>query len=160
METQISNIEGMFKTNTDIVNKAIGDVGAEDWFRSPGDDSNHLMWVMGHLIVHRGRALQILGGDWDASWAPLFARGAQRVGDTEYPSSAEMQQMWNQVSTELCAAVRNAPPDVLAQQAPPGPPSFDGKLSGTIAFFAFHDAYHSGQVSYLRKWLGYGQTVG
>ena len=50
--------------------------------------------------------------------------------------------------------------DMLAKAAPTGPPSFDGKVSGTVAFFAFHDAYHTGQVSYLRKWLGHGQTVG
>jgi uncharacterized damage-inducible protein DinB len=64
------------------------------------------------------------------------------------------------VSAELSAALSNAPADALSKPAPPGPPSFDGKLSGTVAFFAFHDTYHAGQISYLRKWLGYGQTVG
>jgi len=29
-----------------------------------------------------------------------------------------------------------------------------------VAFLAFHETYHVGQVSYLRKWLGYGQSVG
>jgi hypothetical protein len=150
----------MFKTNTDIVNKAIANVAAEDWFRKPGDDSNHLMWVIGHLTVHRGRTLNLLGGDWDTSWAPLFARGAQRVADTEYPSSEEMRTAWEKVSADLLNAVGSVPADVLTKSAPAGPPSFDGKLSGTVAFFAFHDTYHAGQISYLRKWLGYGQTVG
>ena len=54
METDLTNTAGMFKTNTDIVNKAIADVDPEHWFRNPGDDSNHLMWIMGHLVVHRG----------------------------------------------------------------------------------------------------------
>ena len=67
---QIANI---FKANTDIVSRAINDVAPEDWFRKPGDDSNHLMWVMGHLIVHRGMTLKLLGGKWETSWAPLFA---------------------------------------------------------------------------------------
>jgi hypothetical protein len=160
METDFTNIAGMFKTNTDIVNKAIADVAPEDWFRKPGDDSNHLLWVMGHLIVHRGRTLQVLGADWDASWASLFARGAERIADAEYPTGEEMREAWSQVSAELSAALRNASPNALGQAAPKGPPSFDGKLGGTVAFFAFHDTYHTGQISYLRKWLGYGQTVG
>lgn len=49
---------------------------------------------------------------------------------------------------------------MLATASPEGMPSFDKKLSGTVAFLAFHDAYHTGQVSFLRKWLGYGQTIG
>jgi uncharacterized damage-inducible protein DinB len=160
METGIANVAGMFKANTEIVGKAIADVQPEHWFRKPGEDSNHLMWVLGHLVVHRGRTLNVLGADWDSPWASLFARGAERVDDAEYPSIEEMRAAWKQVSDELTAALREAPADVLTKDAPKGPPSFDGKVSGTVAFLAFHDTYHAGQISYLRKWLGYGQTVG
>src|SRR5262245_35359321 len=58
METDFKNITGMFKTNTDIVNKALEGVEPEHWFRKPGDDSNHLTWVLGHLIVHRAQTLK------------------------------------------------------------------------------------------------------
>jgi uncharacterized damage-inducible protein DinB len=160
METAFSNISGMFRANTDIISKAIADVRPEDWFRQPGNDSNHLMWLLGHVVVHRGYALKMLGLDWNSSWASLFARGAQRVGDADYPSIEEMRTAWQQVSEQLSATLRQPPADLLAKPAPEGPPSFDKKLSGTVAFFAFHDAYHAGQVSFLRKWLGYGQTVG
>jgi hypothetical protein len=64
------------------------------------------------------------------------------------------------VSGGLVSALQQPNADVLTKNAPKGPPSFDGKISGTVAFYAFHDTYHVGQVSYLRKWLGYGQTVG
>jgi len=160
MEIDIANVAGMFKANTDIVGKAIADVKPEHWFRKPGEDSNHLMWVIGHLVVHRGRTLNILGADWDTPWASLFARGAERVDDTAYPSVEEMRNAWKQVSDELAATLRAAPADVLMKDAPKGPPSFDGKVSGTVAFFAFHDTYHVGQISYLRKWLGFGRAVG
>jgi len=160
METDFSNIAGMFKTNTYIVNKTISEVRPEDWFRNPGDDSNHLLWLLGHLTVHRGKALKTLGQDWDTSWASLFFRGAERIDAAEYPSVDEVREAWDQVSQQLSAALREPPADVLAQPAPDGPLSFDKKVSGTIAFYAFHDAYHTGQVSYLRKWLGYGRAVG
>ncbi len=160
METGFSHIAGMFKVNTDIINKAIADISPEHWFQKPGDNSNHLMFILGHLVVHRGKTLKTLGVNWDNPWAQLFARGAERVADAEYPSIDEMRAAWNQVSAELAGTLKQPNPDVLAQDAPKGPPTFDGKISGTIAFFAFHDTYHVGQVSYLRKWLGYGQTVG
>ena len=160
METDFKNISGMFRTNTDIINKAIADVRPEDWFRTPGDDSNHLMWLLGHVVVHRGQVLKTIGVDWNRSWAPLFARGAQRGDDAEYPTVDEMRAAWDEISEQLKGALREPAADVLTQPAPEGPPSFDKKLSGTVAFYAFHDTYHTGQVSFLRKWLGYGQTIG
>jgi uncharacterized damage-inducible protein DinB len=160
MEADFSNIAGMFKINTDIVNKAIADVSPEHWFNKPGDHSNHLMFVLGHLLIHRGKTLNTLGVNWNSSWTELFSRGAERVADAEYPSVDEIRAAWNQVSGELVSALQQPNADVLTKDAPKGPPSFDGKISGTVAFYAFHDTYHVGQVSYLRKWLGYGQTVG
>jgi hypothetical protein len=160
MEMDFANVAGMFKFNTDIINKATADINPEHWFKKPGDDSNHLMFVMGHLVVHRGSTLKTLGGDWNAPWARLFASGAERVADADYPSIDEIRTAWNQVSAELSAVLRQPNKDVLTKDAPKGPPSFDGKISGIVAFYAFHDTYHVGQVSYLRKWLGYGQTVG
>ncbi|HYV14220.1 MAG TPA: DinB family protein [Pyrinomonadaceae bacterium] len=160
METDFKNISGIYRANTDIINKAIADVRPEDWFRKPGDDSNHLMWLLGHVVVHRGLVLKTIGGQWESSWAPLFTRGSERVDDAEYPSVDEIQEAWNQISEQLKNALREAPEDVLATASPEGMPSFDKKLSGTVAFLAFHDAYHTGQVSFLRKWLGYGQTIG
>lgn len=39
MDKDFANIEGMFKTNTDIVKKALDEVPPERWFIKPGDDS-------------------------------------------------------------------------------------------------------------------------
>ena len=160
METDFKNISGMFRFNTDIISKAIDGVRSEDWFRTPGDDSNHLMWLLGHVVVHRGQVLKTLGIDWNSSWASLFARGSDRVDEAEYPTVDEMRAAWDEISQQLKAALRESSPEVLTKPAPQGPPSFDQTLSGTVAFYAFHDTYHTGQVSFLRKWLGYGQTIG
>ena len=160
METDFTNIAGIFKSNTDIVNKAIGNVDPEHWFKGPGDDSNHLMFLMGHLVVHRGHTLRALNVEWKTRWLSLFSQGADRVADTAYPSVEEMRAAWEEVSTKLANALKEPTADVLAKTTPKGLPTYDGKISGTVAFFAFHDAYHVGQVSYLRKWLGYGKTIG
>ena len=160
METSFSNIKGMFKTNTDIINMAIADVKDEDWLRQPGDNSNHLLWLLGHVVVHRGLVLKTVGADWNASWAPLFARGSERVNAAQYPSVEEMRDAWNQVSEQIKATLNGSPAEVLNKPSAEGIPSFDKQVSGSVAFLAFHDTYHTGQISFLRKWLGYGQTIG
>src|SRR5215208_5689843 len=113
METDFKNISGMFSANSDIISKAIADVRHEDWFRAPGDDSNHLMWLLGHVVIHRRQVLKTLGREWDSSWASLFARGTQRLDDAEYPTIDERRVAWQQISEQLKAALREAPADVL-----------------------------------------------
>src|SRR5215813_12391121 len=112
METDFKNIAGMFKTNTDIINKAIAGVEPDHWFRKPGDDSNHLTWVLGHLIVHRGHTLKLLGVDWDNAWAETFARGSERVADAQYPTIDEIRDAWQDVSERLSAALKTPQADV------------------------------------------------
>jgi len=90
----------------------------------------------------------------------LFTRGATLAAQDQYPAVEEIRSGWDEVSTKLMASFSEAPADLLARPATKGPPSFDGKISGLVAFLAFHETYHVGQVSYLRKWLGYGQSVG
>jgi len=160
METDNKNIAGIFKANTDIVNRAVAGIEAAHWFKAPGDDSNHLTWMLGHLIVHRGEVLRTLGVDFDNAWYQMFKPGSGRLADADYPSPEELRSAWQNVSDRLSGALKSAPEDVMTQEAPKGPPSFDGKMSGTVAFYALHDTYHVGQVGFLRKWLGYGQTIG
>src|SRR6185369_14818433 len=125
METDFKNISGIYRANTDIINKAIADVRPEDWFRAPGDDSNHMMWLLGHVVVHRGQVLKVLGVDWNSSWASLFAPGSERVDETQYPTVDEMRAAWDEISQQLKAALRETSPDALTKPAPNGPPSFD-----------------------------------
>lgn len=160
MNTDFANIAGMFKTNTGIVKKAVEEISREHWFRRPGDDSNHLMWVAGHLIVSRQGVLKSLDTEWSFPWSSLFSRGAKLTTPEQYPGVEEIRNAWEDVSNRLLASLSSASAEVLAKPAPQGPPTFDGKISGLVAFLAFHETYHVGQVSYLRKWLGYGQSVG
>jgi DinB superfamily len=160
MNADFANIEGMFKTNTDIVKKAIAEVPAERWFLRPGDNSNHLMWVAGHLVWSRGLVLRWLGVEWMSPRQSLFERGAKLTTPDRYPAVEEILAAWDDVSVKLLASLRAAGGDFLGRPAPKGPPSLDGKISGLVAFLAFHETYHVGQLSYLRKWLGYGQSVG
>src|SRR5216684_8296554 len=108
METALAIIEGMFKTNTDIVKKAIEGILVEHWFLRPGDDSNHLMWVAGHLVVSRGAVLKSLGREWAVSWSPLFTRGASLAAPEQYPGVAEVRSAWEGVSAKLLTSLAGA----------------------------------------------------
>jgi hypothetical protein len=107
----------------------------------PDDDSNHLMWVAGHLVVHRAAVLKYLGADWETSWASLFKLGEKLTADDKYPSIDDIRTAWEVVSKKLSASLSEPPSERLSRPAPKGSPSFDGKVSGLVAFLAFHETY-------------------
>jgi uncharacterized damage-inducible protein DinB len=160
METDFSMIVSIFKANKQLFEKATQGIPPEKWLTRPSNDSNHLLWVAGHIVVHRAIILKLLGLAWLAPWAKLFARGAKLLAPEQYPEPGEIQHAWDDVSQKLSASLATVPAEVLAKPAPKESPSFDGTVGGQIAFLCFHETYHVGQMSYLRKWLGYGQVVG
>ena len=158
MDTDFGYISGIFGTNTDIVKRATEGIRPEHWLLQPGDASNPLTWVAGHLVASRDTVLKALGSEWSAPWTSLFARGAKLAAPGQYPGVEEIRRAWNDVSEQLAASLASVPADVLAR--PHEKPSFDGTVGGFVAFLALHETYHVGQLGYLRKWLGYGQLVG
>lgn len=160
MSVEISTILNTLKSNNQLFEKSTQGIPAEKWLAQPGGDSNHLLWIAGHLVVHRALIPKLLGREWSAPWEKLFVRGAKLVPPEQLPGVDEVRRAWGEVSDLLTASLANASPEALAQPMKEKRPSFDGTVSGSIAFLSFHETYHLGQMSYLRKWLGYGQVVG
>jgi uncharacterized damage-inducible protein DinB len=160
MSTDLSTIGDMFKTNAYLFEKATRDIPPERWLTQPGVNSNHLLWLAGHLFVSRASALKMLGGEWSAPWESLFKRGANLTSPEQYPAPEAIQTVWRVVTDKLTTALPNASKEVLAKKAQEGSPSLDGTVGGLIAFLCLHETYHMGQLGYVRKSLGYGQTVG
>ena len=160
MSNDISIIASTFKSNTQLFEKSTQGIPAEKWLARPSDHSNHLLWIAGHVVVHRALIPKLLGREWSAPWAKVFARGAKLAAPEQLPAVEEILRAWVEVSEMLTASLTSAAADVVAQPVKTQLPSFDGTIGGSIAFLSFHETYHMGQMSYLRKWLGYGQVVG
>jgi hypothetical protein len=90
-------------------------------------------------------------------WLPHFDTGSH-LGDAErdaHPTLDELLARWRALDDaiarrlgELTEAELSAPPTARL-------PSPDGTLRGALAAVAFHEAYHLGQLGYVRRWLGY-----
>jgi uncharacterized damage-inducible protein DinB len=159
-KTDFSIIASMFLANAQSFEKAIEGIPPEQWLRRPGEDSNHLTWVAGHIVTMRAIVPRFLGLEWSAPWENLFARGARLAAPDEYPDPGEIKRAWHEVSGKLSGALANISTEVLERPVPKEAFSLDGKVGGSIALLSLHETYHVGQAGYLRKWLGYGQAVG
>ena len=158
--TDLSAVKGMFEINSQLFEKISSAVPAELWLSRPGDDSNHMTWVAGHAVVHRAMVSKVLGSRWSAAWEGLFKRGEKVHAGTKYPTPQELQQAWKEVSEQLRASLTVASAEALSKPVPSPSPSLDGTVGGLVAFLCLHETYHVGQMSFLRKMLVCGQTVG
>lgn len=149
-----------FRQNAQIFNKSAAGLAPGEWLQRPGERGNHLLWIMGHAMWSRSGVLKLLGCEWSRPWLGMFGRGAKLEDAARYPSPAEVTQAWQEVDGALTAAFEKCTAEKLATAAPERIPSFDGKLSGTLAFLAFHESYHAGQAAYLRTWLGHDGVAG
>jgi uncharacterized damage-inducible protein DinB len=139
----------------------VKDLTPEEWLKRPEGAANHIEWIVGHVLWARTAVLSRLGAKWSAPWIGLFARGVKVDDTAAYPSPDALMAAWQEVTAALNMALENASDDLVGQPAPqPGPPSADGKLSGTIRFLAWHETYHVGQLSYVRGLLGHKSLMG
>jgi hypothetical protein len=157
--TGIASTASTFRFNSEFLAKSYAGLTDEEWLRQPSATTNHILWIVGHVIWARASVLKMLGSPWTRPWLVLFGRG-QKLGAGEYPAPHELAEAWTEMSAALAAAFEAVTPEVLAAPAPERIPSFDGTLGGTIGFLAFHESTHVGQAAYLRKWLGYEGTMG
>jgi hypothetical protein len=148
-----------FEANTPVFPQALDGVSEEELRRAPSDHNSSMLWLAGHLVRGRGRALIALGlsaDPWD-----MFGRGTHLDPSVHYPTKQEILHRWAEYSGQLHHALRGLKDgDIKKQAQMPNPPSLDGTVGGQVAFLAFHEAYHIGQLGYVRKWLGHSALAG
>jgi len=147
--------------NNGFLLNTVKDLPPEEWTRRPNDCTNHIAWIVGHLIWARRSILSKLGAEWSAPWLGLFARGTKLDGTAAYPSPDTLIDAWKEVGEVLNKALENASEETLGcGVVPPGPPSADGKIGGQVRFLAWHETYHVGQASMVRCLLGHKGLMG
>jgi hypothetical protein len=158
--TRIAGAAHSFQLNNDLLKKGLDGLNTEEWLRSPGASSNHILWIVGHVIWARVAVLGLLGSEWSRPWLSLFGRGAKPADAAEYPTPEEATLAFEEVSARLTAALEGASEETLSKPSPERIPSADGQISGVLNFLAYHETIHVGQVAYLRKWLGHSGVAG
>ena len=155
MHPRIAQLSQQFTFSTNLVVRALRDVDADALLRRPAERSNPLIWIGGHLAHTRNLMLGLLGDPAELPWSgELFRTGSRPEDATRYPGGAEVLEVWREVAIRLDRRLGELTDAELDAPAPARVPSTDGTLSGCIAYFAFHEAYHAGQLGYLRRWLG------
>ena len=157
--TAVAPIALIFAFSDSLVLQALADLTPEQLWRPLTSSNNSLLWVAGHIVQTRAKVLQIVGEQVETGWGTLFDRGAKIGNPKEYPTGSEVARVMSEISPRLHSALAALDDEQLNRPASLTIPGLK-TLTDELAFFALHDAYHVGQLAYLRKGLGYPGLTG
>lgn len=139
--------------------KAVDGIEHEESLRLPEADGNCMNWVLGHLTATRGEILKLVGAEpiWQHESVQHYKRGAERLTDPDKAIDfATIRSDFAASQEPLLVALGALAPEQLAARLGF---SFVGRdddtLEQVLAGFAFHEAYHVGQLGLLRRFLGH-----
>ncbi len=129
----------------------------EESVRAPRPGGSTINWVAGHITATRNAALTRLGAPplWTPEDCKGYARGTGIRAAAEARELAAILTDYDAMQEILVARLAGLTPGDLAATGPGAPdPAKLQPLSDTLATFAFHEAYHTGQTGVLRRLLG------
>lgn len=161
--TTTKHIVRQFRLLTDWYLSVLNGIRPEDGSHVLSENTNSLEWLAGHLLVMRGRNITRLGQQTepfhyldtfvDQTLPPPSFRAFDR--DTVYPSLAECAESWVVCSKVFINALEIADERVLRTEIPLRGPTGGNTVDDLLTSIVLHEAFHIGQMSIIRKGLGY-----
>ena len=128
----------------------------DDALRQPPFRGNSLNWVMGHIVEGRNFMLELLGEPrvWsEAQCAPYATRSAPITGP------AVPHYACDDILAAAAESLRRLRAKLQSLPAASLPGGEDEGLGALLLRMAWHEAYHAGQVEYLRQLAGKDDRV-
>jgi uncharacterized damage-inducible protein DinB len=150
----------IFTVNNGFIDRSIEGLTEDELWHRPSEHTNPMYWLLGHIVHTRGALLRILGEDYRTGWGDKFQRGASLRGRGDYPSLAEIERVRAETTARLAAKLATMGEAELAREATGHQLPASKTVGDQIAFLGLHEAYHVGQLAYVRKMLGHRGIVG
>jgi hypothetical protein len=147
------------RTSKALFHRYLDDLKPQEFEHQPCPGGNSAAWVAGHLIRTDRRSLSWLGATdlpavpdgFEERFIPTRAAAAEQKG---YGDPKELMVLFDAHRDRLIDAVLAADESKFAEPAPMQSPLFTDR-GEALLFMALHTAMHLGQVSIIRRSLGY-----
>jgi uncharacterized damage-inducible protein DinB len=154
MHPSVQPLFQIYSLNTGLLHKCVKGFTEEEALSRVDQRANNAVFIGLHMADARFHLVGWLGLEQDNPFGP-FAE-VRHVDEVEaFPTLAEVMEAWDRVSEDLERHLPTLGPEALEGPAPFDIPLGKGRLLDTLAFMAQHESYHIGQLSILRKQLGF-----
>jgi uncharacterized damage-inducible protein DinB len=126
-------------------------------FQSAPSD-NHVLWILGHIALSDEWILKMITGeqaDVPAEWGTLFGYQSQVQADAgAYPPLPEVRDQFERSRQRLLDWLRAADDAQLDGALDDGGVDFAKSPREALQKEAWHEGWHAGQISTLRRAMG------
>ena len=161
--TTIEQMSKQYRLLTDWYISVLEDIKTEDGSKVISENTNSLEWLAGHLIVGRYRNIVRLGQQVetykyldtfvDRTLPPPNFSAFDR--SKKYPSLTECIEEWSKHSKIFVDVLESVDESVLKTDMPLEVPTGGKTIEDLLTFVVLHETFHIGQMSIIRKALGY-----
>jgi uncharacterized damage-inducible protein DinB len=135
----------------------------KDGSKTINDGTNSIEWLAGHLITGRYRNLVRLGVQIEPyKYLDKFINqtlpppNAIAFSKTiQYPTLTECREQWKMYSELLMERLNTLDESILKSTIPFTVPTGGNTIEDSLIFVVMHETYHIGQMSIIRKAIGY-----
>jgi hypothetical protein len=124
--------------------------------------SNSIHWLVGHIAGARRMLCGVLGMHDDLGmmeWSEHFNRGKPPENMARWPDVPFLLSDMCEVGEKLCEHISSMAPEEAETAVTEKGWAEDTRIWHAIGFFAWHEAYHIGQIGTVRRLLGYEHLV-
>ncbi len=144
--------------------KLVDDIPADKLCHQPVPHANHAIWVLGHLAYSDDGFTAALGqreSVIDESWKELFGMGSKPSPDaSKYPSLDDIKAALKRTRKALIDWIESLDEQQLLTPLPEGWNVFAPNNAAVLPSLAWHEGFHAGQLSAVRRSLGLPSTMG
>ena len=154
-------LANVYKRNQWVIEEQTKGLSHPDSLLQPEARGNCMNYVLGHVLAHRDKVLEMLGVEpvmgseqfarYDHGSEPVLADGPDVV------PLEELLSLLKRAGELLVEAIEPLTADQLEREVRLGERS--APLGQRIEFFGWHEAYHAGQTEYLRQLAGTDDDV-
>jgi uncharacterized damage-inducible protein DinB len=154
----VSRALDAFAASRKIIAGMLDGVPAEQFCHQPYPGANHALWTMGHLATVDQYFLKKLDARpetrFDEFRKMFFMKSTPQPSLSDYPPVPEVRAYFDQSRLELLDWLRSLDDDQLERPLPEPFHSFQPNLTLLFGHLSWHEGFHAGQLSVIRKSLG------
>jgi uncharacterized damage-inducible protein DinB len=154
MHPSIVSIAELYRLNTSLFEKIMGDIKDVDLTTRPLGKANSAHFIVGHLVVSRFGIAGMIGLEGRPDLKKLFGMGAKDQNPSAYPPISELMSDWMVVSEKMLKRLGEMTEAELTAAPPFEIPGVEKSVRGCINFLVFHESYHVGQLAYIARLHG------
>src|ERR1700689_3331271 len=160
--SSIQILAKQFSLHSRLFNNVLEGIEDTNGNKRVTEEVNHLQWIAGHLANVRYNHAPMLGIKEIYPYKELYTDPtlpppSNRPIDEsiKYPSLSETLKNWNTLAPVFVERVVNLSKAQQSTELPFGTPIGDKTMLGLFGFLSSHEIYHIGQMSLIRKYLGF-----